>query len=414
MPAQNQAFPEIPSAFEINKRAVETYLLRGVRAPFDRIQRWFAPRHQIPASTLSKSQQEELKGLNWTPLIFPTALQKMLAPVSRPKWICEELFLAPGRPTLVSAYSYSGKTLSMQSLAVSVASETPIWGQFSCHQGKVRHIDYEQGENASITRYQRLIKGMGLDHRREEIMKNIELFSFPPTYLSETKSYKAFSSFATGAQVVIIDSLKAATPGAEENSSSFRVYIDILSRISQELDCAFILVHHAGKAKEGQTDARQSMRGSSSILDASGTSFTMLAQKGKPARVSMIKASADAEGCAQEDFYLGIEDVAIDNNQRAGLRVKHLTLQQQEEREAAEAEAPSEQVERMAKQMLASLREDPGQTASMLRMSVGGAKSLHRPALDMLLTRGMVRKDKERAGGKGAPERLYVAALAES
>jgi RecA-family ATPase len=330
--------------------------------------------------------------------------ERCLTPYKPTDWVCEELFLAAGRPTLVSAYSFSGKTLAMQSLALSLATGTPIWGQFSCHKKRVAHIDYEQTQEATIPRYQRMIAAMGLNP--DEVWDNLSVSTEPGIHLTSACANSTFHHLAHEHNVVIIDSLRVAAMGLDENASSFRTAIDMLTKISSLTNCTFILVHHAGKGGDKVTDQRHVLRGSSSILDAAGTSFVMQAKKGEPSRVSMIKTAATARGKPIDDFYLSIEDVPIGTNPSGGLAVKFLSAEAAEERANTSEEDPSDRILFIAKQVEQYIRQNPGCTLSFMRSSIKGDRTMFKPAMDWLIAKNRIRKDK--GIGRGAPDMLYV------
>ena len=70
----------------------------------------------------------------------------LATPLPPKNWLCEGLGLAKGAPVCVAGYSFSGKTMLMQSFALSVAAGVPAWGVFRVRQGRVVRIDHEQGD----------------------------------------------------------------------------------------------------------------------------------------------------------------------------------------------------------------------------------------------------------------------------
>ena len=77
-------------------------------------------------------------------------LGRIMAPLTKTPWISPDLQICPGRPPMFAGYGSSGKTLALQSLALSVATAERIWGQFSLQEPRtVRHVDHEQGFHAT-------------------------------------------------------------------------------------------------------------------------------------------------------------------------------------------------------------------------------------------------------------------------
>jgi len=238
--------------------------------------------------------------------------------------VCKELCIGPGRPTLFVGYGYSLKSYSLQSLAESVATGTKIWGEFRCAKGKVLHIDYEQGKQASRERYQRLAFGSSLQYA--DMSGQLELTCFPSWYLTSPSAEAELERLCTGTSLCIIDSFTAATPGVDQIDSRVRTYLDLLTRISERTGCAFIVIHHSGKGG-GDKDKREQSRGSSAIFDACGTVLNMNGPKPfEPVQCEIVKTSANATGkIAKIKFYLAPSDIASDDgaNDKAGIRIEY-------------------------------------------------------------------------------------------
>ncbi|HET8932217.1 MAG TPA: AAA family ATPase [Polyangiales bacterium] len=254
--------------------------------------------------------------------------ESIFEPLPPMPWISRELMIAPGRPTLVAAYGATGKTLALQSLALSVASGQKIWRRFDVRTPlRVLHLDYEQGSRDTKSRYQRLALGHSIPE--SELGDRLKLSAIPRVYLTSDGAENALKQICNAADLVIIDSLRAAAPDLDENSSEMRAPLDLLTRISETTGTAFIVIHHAGKpSRDGNRgDQRLLPRGSSAIFDACGCVLTLEAgaTATEPKRVSMAKAPASSEGAGCEDFGLAIEDVAKGETERSGVRVTWCT-----------------------------------------------------------------------------------------
>jgi hypothetical protein len=148
-----------------------------------------------------------------------------------------------------------------------------------------------------------------------------------------------------GVDLAFVDALRGATPGHDENDSKIRECLDNLSRASEKTGTCFVVIHHAGKPKEGHSDARTVARGSSAIFDACGSVFVMTGQK----------SPAEAEGGAVEDFYLAIEDVPLEDDPRAGVRVVYQTKE-----EVDPPVKPTVMFEEKVGRVLECIRQNPG------------------------------------------------------
>jgi hypothetical protein len=100
---------------------------------------------------------------------------------------------------------------------------------------------------------------------------------------------------ATGARLLIIDSLRRIAPGVKENDSdAMAPLVAVLARVSRELDVAVVLIHH----RSTKPNAAES-RGSSSIEDQVDAVFALERVDGDPEpdrrRLRTIKFRHDEE-----------------------------------------------------------------------------------------------------------------------
>lgn len=257
-------------------------------------------------------------------------LFQALSPV---QWISSALQLCPGRPAMIAGYGSSAKTLTVQALALAVASGSRAFDFFPTAKGLVRHLDYEQGWRATARRYQRLALGHNISI--EELEGRLEVAVLPSVYLDSADAVDAYSRACEGAQLVIIDAMRGATPSSDENDSGVRICMDNLTRVSERTGTAFLVLHHAGKPNDGHADKRTVPRGSSAIFDACGCVLVLEAGKtpNDPRRVSQVKPPAEAEGRAIDPFDLEVVDFTWDGNPTAGVRVLHKPIAKADTRE---------------------------------------------------------------------------------
>ncbi|WP_441289466.1 AAA family ATPase [Sorangium sp. KYC3313] len=355
--------------------------------------------------------------------VRPKTGAAILEPLPEQLWLVKDLQWCAGRPAMIIAAAGSGKTIVCQSAAVSLAAGRPLfgwfWGPPRSRDVRVLHLDYEQGDYATRRRYQKIVRGMGLGAEElERVQRNLSLLCFPQIYLTSKNAEAEFKRAVHGVDLCIIDSLRVACRGLDENDSAIRDAIDIMTRVSQATGCAFLVVHHAGKSSGQKRDARELGRGSSAIFDASGSVLNLCldgdgdekgaggaqqeevaidcpkcggsgslpqyesveggvcfgckgqgkvwrsgpatAKQSAPAaadprrRVEMSKASAEGDGMRLEPFYLRFVDIAEGENPLAGVRVEYRT----EEQAKGPPEQPGDKLEAIKAKVLKLILEE--------------------------------------------------------
>ena len=161
------------------------------------------------------------EGLN---IISAEAIFEPLPPV---EWLCEPLKIAAGAPTLFAGYGYSGKSIALQSLALSVASGLPLWQKWPVRRGRTLHLDYEQGRRITLERYQRMVLAEGMDPRFLE--SSLEVGVLPSVSLTADLLLR----LGDGRSLVLVESWRAAHPAADENSSEVRQTLDRMGVASE-------------------------------------------------------------------------------------------------------------------------------------------------------------------------------------
>src|SRR5437899_12619435 len=111
----------------------------------------------------------------------------------------------------------------MQSLALSIAAGRPVWGAYGSQRRRVVHVDLEQGDRLTRRRYQRIARAMGVD--LAPLGDALALAAMPPIALTSACA-DAWREIMTGRDLLIVDSLRAATAGADENDSGIRAGLD--------------------------------------------------------------------------------------------------------------------------------------------------------------------------------------------
>lgn len=269
----------------------------------------------------------------------------IFAPLEPIQYVIRGIDLCPGAPAMWAGYGYSAKTLTAQSAALAIAGNVgKAWGCFDVPQGRVLHLDYEQGSRLTRERYQRLALPMMLGPA--DLGDRLALSTMPPMYLDNPKAEKELEQTVKGYTLVIIDSLRAACPTMDENSSDARRVLDMLSRVSERTGATFIVIHHARKPNVTQAGgAKMAIRGSGALYDACGSVLIFEAEKGQPIRISHEKARTSGILCG--DFEIEVTDIPDGANPRAGLLVTASGAQSRED--AAEDAARDRRLAQLSK-----------------------------------------------------------------
>jgi hypothetical protein len=291
------------------------------------------------------------------------SVAELAAPLPPVPWLVEGLGMAPGAVTLIGGYGFSGKTVAMQSLALSVAAGRPVWGVYGCRKGPVVHLDYEQGRRLTQERYQRLAVGQGIQ-LGDLAPGSLRVACLPRLYLDDDSAEAALEELAAGCALVIDDSFRASFPSADENDSKVRRHLDMLTRVSERTGAMMVVILHAKKpGKDDVAGAKFSLRGSSAIFDAAQSVYVFNGTKGAPTRV-------EHEKCRLRGKELpgwGLEVVDVED--RRGLLVRHLDGEQMEQ-DSGDALA---EVKGQIIRMMGKVRR-PMTTATAIYERIGGRK----------------------------------------
>ncbi len=269
-------------------------------------------------------------------------VEELFAPLPPVDFLSKDLQWCAGRPATIVGVGGCGKTMAVQSAALSLASGArPIWGHFPVgRRARVLHMDHDNGTRATQRRYQRLAFGMGLS--REELLDHLRFVPVPKIRLTDPRARDLYRHAVEGWDLCILDSLRGFTMGVDENDARIRDCFDqVLMPVSEDTGCAFLVLHHMGKGGAQKPD-NEAGRGSSGIFDGSGSQLRFTLSAGERVsgvddgeagnasgsgpelrRVTMAKAASEGTGKDLAPFYLNFEDVPDNEavNLKAGVRV---------------------------------------------------------------------------------------------
>jgi hypothetical protein len=317
-------------------------------------------------------------------------LFKALPPTN---WLVEGLELAPGAPALWAGFGFTGKSFAAQSLAVAVASGGRAFGEqgFLCRQGRVLHLDFEQGEHLTLARYQKLFRGRNLTP--DDIADRLEVSPLPALSLAAPGSEQWLTQRCSGFALCLIDSFRASCPEVDENSSEARRPLDMLNRVSEATGCTFVVIHHARKPNADGSrpgGAKMTIRGSSGLFDACASVLVFEAgkEKGEPATVKYEKARIS--GQLRDDFAFKVQDVEDGYGNWDGLEVVITSAAEDRPSDSREALHNAESAKIQAA-IHAVLEAHPaGLSGHAIREQVGGNRDRVLGNLDLLVADGRV------------------------
>jgi RecA-family ATPase len=202
----------------------------------------------------------------WGEVVRIDDLKSEIEPVNH---LVEGLAIAPGAPTIFAGYGGLGKSMLVQLLVVCVASGRGMLRTLTVRQGRVLHLDYEQGRRLTSTRYKRIAAPFRLE--AGALRDTLEIVHSPRVNLLTPGFGEALLRRTDGVALCVIDSLRAAAPGLDENDSRMREPLDMLLRVSEKTGCSFVVIHHARKQTKDSAGGNQEMRGTGAINDAAQT-----------------------------------------------------------------------------------------------------------------------------------------------
>jgi hypothetical protein len=171
---------------------------------------------------------------------------------------CGFLTVAAGRPG-------EAKTWLMLHVAHAVHSGAVDWiagiDGLRCRRGKALYVDCENGAILMARRFEAM--GIGPDGFHVADALGLRL----PDDVDELEALIEL----TGADLVVLDSLRRLAPGVKENDSDeMAPLVAELARVARERDVAIVLIHHRSTKTGAAT-----MRGSSSIEDQADLVFVL-------------------------------------------------------------------------------------------------------------------------------------------
>ena len=174
-----------------------------------------------------------------------------------------------GHVMLLAGKGKIGKSWSAIELCVSVATGRESWfGLPLKSSGACLYVDPELDPKSLDNRFQTVCKAMSADtEKADSLIAKWSLRGIPnasmDAIISDLQTRNAFDQFA----LVVIDSCSCFVEGDENKSVDVRKFAAKVLQVTRITGATVLLVHHFGKAKDGDRSAADRARGSSVWLD---------------------------------------------------------------------------------------------------------------------------------------------------
>lgn len=265
------------------------------------------------------------------PIDFVDAETLMATDYGPTPWLVSGL-ITQGAVTVIGGEPKTAKTWAAFELALAVATETPVWGEFA-----VRNIEgrgawlflCEDGPRSVQNRLKALHMGRGPVLAGWGSRMHVKaLGSMHLDDVGAVARYVATIRRGVKPAIVVFDPLRDLHSKNEDSSSEMQVIYAMLRAIRTVLDCAVVLVHHAGKSTADGVKRRggQKLRGSSALHGAvdAGLYLTEPAKhldegKRKTTMTARVESEVKAAASAGE-FSLALE--VFDDSNREAVRAQ--------------------------------------------------------------------------------------------
>lgn len=160
-------------------------------------------------------------------------------------------WLYPGTITQLHGYSGSGKSIFLQHLLYAVACGCDSFGPYPLQKARVLYMDYENGRSVLGRRLNMLKATHGRSSGRFKVWGSF-LETDKATGLNTRDGLDMLAKHirAERPDVLVIDTVRSAFPGLEENSADAWSSVNSLAMKLRDTGLAVILVHHSNKPGE--------------------------------------------------------------------------------------------------------------------------------------------------------------------
>lgn len=180
-------------------------------------------------------------------LITMNDIKELEAAASSTHYLIEP-WLQTGSITQIHGYSGHGKTMFIQHSMAALASGRRYMGPFECNgPAKILYLDFEMGRSTIARRLaeMRQVHGDTMDRLMvwTPFIDEVEMNFHTKEGVAELQLWIEFSS----PDVVVIDTIRTAWPGLQENSAEQWSLVNSLAVRLRNAGIAVILIHHSNK-----------------------------------------------------------------------------------------------------------------------------------------------------------------------
>jgi len=214
------------------------------------------------------------------PAMLWVSAAALVGQVTRVEYLCKELGIRDGRPSLWTADARCGKSTLAASVALAVASGRPLWGKLKVGKGDVLYVAGEDLEGVART-WKRLALDQQISIPDGLHVTDILRLAGPKCNFDHLR--QALSAH----KLVIFDTLRSLSreAGVEENDPKFADGLYTLDKAAEGTGCNVIVLHHNNKS--GRSN------GTAALFGAAG---------------NHIELTRDEETCVTKGYAAGTRD----------------------------------------------------------------------------------------------------------
>ena len=200
------------------------------------------------------------------PLISEVDADALLAASEATNYLIEP-WLWKGSITQIYGYSGSGKSLLAQHLLYAMASGQNRMGPYEMQPARVLYLDWENGRGVLGNRLKQLQESFGSSN--ENFMVWASFLEDESISLFDEKGRDRITSIINQAKpdVVVIDTIRSAFPGLEENSAEAWSKVNEIMMRMRNAGIGVIALHHSNKPGDGGLGKEAGSTNQLTVLD---------------------------------------------------------------------------------------------------------------------------------------------------